>query len=731
MDHGAELSDWMHFDLILGLGQDLLPVVSNPNAVISVNSKIKEVGKTPSRYDLKGDAVGIVKWTEKQATSGEIAAWSANRDYGICLQTRYARALDIDVPDQALSDAILAAFVREVGLDLLVDILPVRSRSNSGKQLLLFALPGSFGKRKFNVEGGIVEFLGNGQQCIVAGTHTSGVRYEWLGGLPLDVTEISLELFERAWANLVATFATGGAVAGKVGQSVNRPTGATINDDMVPFLQAEGWVRHIESDGRVHIRCPFESEHSGDPAEASETATTYFPAGVGGFQQGHFRCLHAHCEGRSDDEYLDSLGYIASKFTDETDNDLIYGAPEALLPRFKRDGKGVIEATLTNIEAALRSAKTAGWRIAYDTFKDEVMMATSKGSIDKVQWRPMTDGDYTRLRLKLEAIGFKPVGRELMRDAVTYIAEEITIDTAQVWLGSLRWDGVPRVEKFMHNYFGTEDTDYAKEIGRYLWSALAGRIIEPGCKADMMPILYGAQGIRKSSGIAAMAPRVDCFCELSFSEITHDNIARKMRGMLVAEFAEMDGLHGREIESTKKFVTRTHEQWVPKFKEFTTTFARRLVFIGSTNGDELLEDVTGNRRWLPIEVGKRGDVEVDAIRRDAEQLWAEGAILFSLNGVHYDGAERLAVAEHDAFKVSDVWDDIISAWLKLQFDNLESGQPEGFTLDSVLHGALGIPSRDMTKAHQMRGSKSMRKLGYSKHRRFIHGRQAVLWIKTA
>jgi predicted P-loop ATPase len=428
------------------------------------------------------------------------------------------------------------------------------------------------------------------------------------------------------------------------------------------------------------------------------------------------------------------VGYVVSRFDDVVSrfDDVVVTEDDegvtADLPSFRRTKAGEIEATLTNIETALRSAKTAGWRIAYDEFRDEVMMATSKGKLADVKWRPMSDADYTRLRLRLEAVGFKPVGRELMRDAVAYIADEITIDSAQLWLRGLVWDGVPRVKKYLHGYFGSENTKYADAVSRYIWTALAGRVLDPGCKVDMMPILYGAQGIRKSSGIAAMAPDVSMFCELSFSEINHDNIARKMRGMLVCEFAEMDGLHGREIESTKKFVTRTHEQWVPKFKEFTTTFPRRSLFIGSTNSNELLDDITGNRRWLPIEVT---DVRVDDINRDRDQLWAEGMMMFVDAGIQYDDAEKLAVLEHHAFAVTDVWDDTIFAWLKLQFDSLEGEPKLGFKLEEILHGALGIMPRDMTKAHQMRGSKSMKKLGYEKDRRYMSGHRHVVWVKNA
>ena len=57
--YGATASDWTHFDLILGLTADLLPVVSNPKAPLSPRSHIKEVGKVPSRYNGERHVTGV------------------------------------------------------------------------------------------------------------------------------------------------------------------------------------------------------------------------------------------------------------------------------------------------------------------------------------------------------------------------------------------------------------------------------------------------------------------------------------------------------------------------------------------------------------------------------------------------------------------------------------------------------------------------------------------------
>lgn len=186
---GATAEEWAHFDLVLGLGSDLLPVVSNPSAVVSPGSTLKALGKVPSSYNRAGQVIGFPKWTEHLTMGPELARWPAVADYGICLQTRNIRGLDIDIADEAKAERAARYFEKVLGFAQ--GALPRRVRSNSGKRLLAFECAGPVRKRSFKCDGGLVELLGDGQQMVVAGCHPSGVRYEWLGGLPMAFPAIA------------------------------------------------------------------------------------------------------------------------------------------------------------------------------------------------------------------------------------------------------------------------------------------------------------------------------------------------------------------------------------------------------------------------------------------------------------------------------------------------------------------------------------------------------------
>lgn len=392
------------------------------------------------------------------------------------------------------------------------------------------------------------------------------------------------------------------------------------------------------------------------------------------------------------------------------------------LPAFRREKNGRISAVVGNLLLALRREDITGSQIAYDAFRDEIMLA-QPGTRD---WRPFRDADYVWLRDRLEmgSNGFMPIGKEMLRDVVAAVASEREFDSAQLWLTGLPHDGVSRIDTFLTDYFGVEDNDYHRAVSRYMWTAMAGRVLEPGVKADMVPIFVGHQGAGKSTVIESLVPSPDFFCEVAFSE-KDDDLARKMKGKLIAEIGELRGLHTREIEAIKAFITRRHENWVPKFKEFATAYPRRLLFIGSTNAEQFLADETGNRRWLPVGVGK---VDVEGVRRVVLELWAEARELFLRGGVAYQEAERLGAGQHQAYKVVDGWSEVVRQWLEtpeFEVDGVPT-MPVGVTTLQALVGALRFDAARVSRKDEMRMGAVLRELGLVRRR--IRTDRGLQWL---
>lgn len=768
---GANPEDWLHFEHMLGLTTDLLPVVSDQSVPISPDSKMVGLGKTPSRINRNGHAAGIADWTSQTTTSQQIAAWARDSRLGICVQTRHLRALDIDVSDPAAAQAI------EDMVGMLGHVMPVRYRPDSGKRLLAFYLPGELGKRTMKVDGGIIEFLANGQQFIAVGTHPEGKRYIWRGSqgingtegaLPLDFPTLSLEQFEELWLLLESMFATEDSVTGN--PIINRHQTKDIRyDDWVStYLRGSSWFRGEDTDGRVNIQCPWKAGHSGD---SGETETSYFPAGSNNIAAGHFKCLHASCASRTDGDFLASTGAGADGF--EVLPDLPGQVPEVklydwhgsqdesgseaapllasnvillhdhlplpvathpgVLPSLVRTDDGKVKALIENVAAVLPRGDIMGFEIARDNFRDEIVLGShSRG------WQRMADAHMVEMRLRLARIGFQPVAQEMIRHAVIHLANKNRFDSAQMWLNGWVWDGVCRVHDFMCKYLGTEDSAYARAIGAYLWSAMAGRILQPGVQADIIPIFVGEGGVGKTSMVRLLPPDVSMFMEISLTD-TDDNLSRRMRGKLVGEVAELRGLHTKEMEGIKAWASRCYESFVPKYVEYEITFPRRVVCVGTTDKDEFLAD-HNNRRWAPIKVGS---IDVDGIKLDRNQLWAEGAAIFSgvwvgpggtrlpEGGVQWRDLHRLAKFEHGSFAISDNWTETVTRWLSTKDVMSERipGNDRYLLINDVFLNALKMEPKVVKMNDMVRLGKILRELGYENKPLRIDGKLCKVWLK--
>lgn len=377
---------------------------------------------------------------------------------------------------------------------------------------------------------------------------------------------------------------------------------------------------------------------------------------------------------------------------------------------------------IENVVKAALAPHALGADLMFDEFRAELMVSPPGLG----EWRPVRDADMVQMRVKLAAIGFKPVGREMMRDAVVLAAETRRMDTAIMWLESLPpWDGVSRIERFYPDYFTTKDTEYTRACGLYAWTAHAGRVMEPGCKADMILIIVGEQGCRKSSGVEAISPSVDFFKEFDLT-VRDTDMSRKMRGMLVGELGELRGFNSRDSDDIKQWLSRRYESWTPKFMEFETKFPRRLVFHGTTNNDEFLADPTGERRSLPMRA--QGMVDVDAIVRDREQLWAEGLFYWRQFGVMWEDAERLARLEHAEFTIEDPWADVVWRWLHEK--DLDGSRPidrEDLSARDVLIEALGQDDGRINKSMEIRAAKTLGALGLQRVQAWIGGRNRKVW----
>lgn len=708
INYGATRQEWEAFSsLILS---DLLPTITDPNVRMSARSQLKGPNtKTPSIVNDRGEGQGILGWPTKVTTS--VDDWIDDPRLGICIIARTIHAIDIDVSDIAEAEAV-EAFIRvELGMAGLA--MPLRSRPNSGKRLLMYRLidapEGRLKKTtaRVNEKGEIVEFLHQSQQFLVAGAHPTGVRYEMPGGIPASIDDIPLiemsdlvdlhhALNKRFMAGV--TEPENWTFDGKdIQAAVRNKTQVNYSTDpMVLYLEKNDWVKDYAPDGGLYVTCPWQREHT---TESNPSETKFFPIGLGE-NKAHpgFNCQHAHCLGRGHQAFLNEIGYTDEAF------EVMPLTPElakvTARPNFVINGKtNIINGTLSNVAKLIQWPSGFLYEVRYDRFKDSLMYRYKDGN-----WQLLDDDTYTEMRLRAADMNFDPLlSKELVRDAVSYVARKDGMDSAQEWLNAQVWDGVSRLATFHTRVLKLDDTPYHHAAMMYLWTALAGRVLDPGCKADMVPILVGNQGLRKSTLVEILAPSMDEFTSVSLTERDAD-LARRLRGKLVAEWGELRGLESREAEAVKDWVAQRKDDWIPKFKEFGTTLPRRFVLIGTTNHRQFLSDPTGARRWLPIFISSTIDTQY--VLDNLFQLWAEAKMLWEQTGVRWQDAERLAKPAQRLATVRDVWVEAVQNWL------VDQGGAEGWTTGELLYGACNVQISNANRSHLERLRRVMVYIGW-------------------
>lgn len=208
--------------------------------------------------------------------------------------------------------------------------------------------------------------------------------------------------------------------------------------------------------------------------------------------------------------------------------------------------------------------------------------------------------------------------------AVSKVTDDRSYHPIKEFLSSLpEWDELPRVDTLLVDFLGAVDNDYVRAVTRKTLVAAIARVMNPGCKFDTMLVLSGPQGKGKSTLIAKLCG--EWFNDsLLLSDTKDKTAAEKLQGYWILEIGELAGLKKTDIETLRGFLSRQNDIYRAAFGRRATPHPRQCVFIGTTNADTYLRDITGNRRFWPVKVpGSDTRHSWELTREEVEQIWAE------------------------------------------------------------------------------------------------------------
>ena len=247
---------------------------------------------------------------------------------------------------------------------------------------------------------------------------------------------------------------------------------------------------------------------------------------------------------------------------------------------------------------------------------------------DLVNGEPIQDKHLHAIRMMLEyengpgkpGYGLRSVTDRDLNSAIEIAAHQNTFHPVREYLTDLKWDGRERAERLWIEYLGVEDNAYTRMVARHFLIGAVARAYEPGHKFDFVPILFGAQGKRKSTMIAILAKSWSGELKGNFRDEKH--LVEQMMGCWIMELPELSSFKGSIIEDVKAFISAVVSYVRLSYGKLPKEFPRQCVFIGSTNEEEFLNDPTGNRRWWPLKVTV-DMIDTDKLARNVDQIWAE------------------------------------------------------------------------------------------------------------
>jgi Virulence-associated protein E/Domain of unknown function (DUF3854) len=365
------------------------------------------------------------------------------------------------------------------------------------------------------------------------------------------------------------------------------------------------------------------------------------------------------------------------------------------------------ERLLANAMTALRYAPEWEGVLGFNEFSQQVVAnrPTPGGKQVGSSWADADDSLATEW-LQHEAGIF--VGSNTVAEAVQTVARENGFHPVRTYLQSLVWDNVSRIETWLTDYLGCTDSQFIRAVSsRWLISAVA-RIFQPGCQADHVLLLEGPQGARKSSALRALVG--DEWFADHIADLGSKDSRLDLLGKWIIEMSELVSMRRGEIEKVKAFLTARTDHFRPPYGRRAVDVPRQNVFAASTNEEQPFVDSSGNRRFWPVRCGQ---IDVDGIRRDRDQLWAEVYHRFKQGEAWWlDTPElnQLAQHEQDERYEPGVWDDIILEWIDdphqrkdlsngitIPVDPWDSSEPGKVTITDILIHAIGKDKDRLTQ----------------------------------
>jgi len=314
------------------------------------------------------------------------------------------------------------------------------------------------------------------------------------------------------------------------------------------------------------------------------------------------------------------------------------------------------------------------------------------------------DLDLMTTKLACEHGVFIPEAR--IKAAIQYAAGKNRYCPIRRYLDSCSAHAIPHKDwdRIGEVFLGNKNHLATLAMQRMMIGAVA-RAYNPGCSMSWLPILVGAQGVGKSMFSRSLVPE-KLFAEVSTPLETLMKEQYRLHVAWLLELPEIDHFfQSRNIENFKNLITTRCDEVRRPYASLPERLLRRFVMIGTTNRNQFLVDSTGNRRFVPLEIGSGFLIPWKQISEERDSLWASAVQAYREgNSYEFNSGEIAQIAEYiQEFGDPDPWMEKISHYVSLK---------EEVSAAEVLTKALDLDPRQQGRRESRRVADVLQTLGW-------------------
>ena len=400
-------------------------------------------------------------------------------------------------------------------------------------------------------------------------------------------------------------------------------------------------------------------------------------------------------------------------------------------------------AELGNVSMVLRFDEAWAGSLGFDEFTSNIMLKRDVLAHPRLKVGPVLEEHFGYIQEWFQlAAQHRGVSQQTIMQAAYMVSKENASHPVLEYLADLDpWTpetDEARLDTWIIKYLGAEDKPVNRIIGRKWLISMIARVKNPGCQADHMPILEGDQGIRKSTAMRTLVPNQEWFTD-RLPDISSKDADIQLQGKWLIEWAELDTLTRAETGRVKAFITQQVSRFRPPYGKIAADFKRQSVFVGTSNTYDYLKDETGGRRFWPVRLGF-GKIDIEALKRDRDLLWAEALYRFEAGEIWWpdDEAEQrlLAVEQEERYFEPIITGPVLRWCEKPQpgapgsgMDGVVLSKPGVVLLREVVVYVLQRQIGSVDRTTQIEITKVLKKNGWDPERRLIDGHWEKCYVK--